>query len=376
MKSFRLLILVAVLLALLFFSGWIGFHSFIHSDLFREWLSKRVSRSIRVNGQLEPLTWEGSSFRSAGFSAKGTGKGKLRTLEITNLSAQFDWWQLLKGAWVINQVDADKVVAAVGKRPNETASAESPKHPPGFSLSNLLPSELRIEHLYIASANLHWETDRGDTGQLVGAKISATRGGPDRWDVEATGGNARHAAYPELHVEQVHAVVSQNSIEILAANAQTAGARWPTQTAEQFHERPASVMSSAPNKESAAELMTLARPIGARLVGFQLRSIPFRTAGRTKTKGKRPCDRLRSIALHFVKPPRLAKVVRAAGFRSDSEQRQRRLSISAKHARTHSRDKVSLTSGPFARGPGLPLLQRKTKAPQLQPEPSTRNVQK
>jgi hypothetical protein len=222
-KSFRLLILVAVLLALLFFSGWIGFHSFIQSDLFREWLSKRVSRSIRVNGQLEPLTWEGSSFRSAGFSAKGTGKSKLRTLEITNLSAQVDWWQLLKGAWVIDQVNADKVVAMVGKRPNETASAESPKQPPGFSLSNLLPSELRIEHLYIASANLHWETDRGDTGQFVGTKVSATRSGPDRWDVEANGGSARHAAYPELHVEQVHAVVSQNSIEILAANAQTAG---------------------------------------------------------------------------------------------------------------------------------------------------------
>jgi hypothetical protein len=224
-KSFRLLILVAALFALLLFSGWIGFHSFIQSDSFREWLSKRVSRSIRVNGQLEPLSWEGSSFHSAGFSATGTGKSKLRTLEITNLSAQVDWWQLLKGAWVINQLDADKVVAVVGKRPNETAApaAESPKQPPGFSLSSLLPSELRIEHLYIASANLHWETVRGDTGQLVGTKVSVTRRGPDRWDVEATGGSARHAAYPELHVEQVHAAVTQDTIEILDANAQTAG---------------------------------------------------------------------------------------------------------------------------------------------------------
>ncbi|HTD15521.1 MAG TPA: hypothetical protein VK673_10095, partial [Chthoniobacterales bacterium] len=113
MKSFRLLILVAALLALLLFSGWIGFHSFIQSDSFREWLSKKISRSIHANGQLEPLTWEGSLFRSAGFSAKGTGKSKLRSLEVTNLSAQVDWWQLLKGAWVINQLAADKVVADV-----------------------------------------------------------------------------------------------------------------------------------------------------------------------------------------------------------------------------------------------------------------------
>ena len=168
MKSFRLLILLAALLALVFFSGWFGFHSYIQSDLFREWLSKKISRSIRVNGQLEPLTWEGSLFRSAGFSGKGNGKSKLRSLEVTNLSAHVDWWQLLKGSWVINQLDADKVVAVVGKRPTETASpaAELPKQPPGFSLSNLLPSELRIEHLYIASANLHWETDYGDSGQF------------------------------------------------------------------------------------------------------------------------------------------------------------------------------------------------------------------
>jgi len=224
-KSFRLLILVAALLALLFFSGWIGFHSFIQSDSFREWLSKKISRSIHVNGQLEPLTWEGSLFRSAGFSAKGSGKSKLRSLEVTNLSAQVDWGQLLKGAWVINQLNADKVVAVVGKRPSDTASPapDSTKQPSGLSLSNLLPSELRIEHLYIASANLHWETDRGDTGQFVDTKVSVTRSGPDRWNVEAIGGNARHAAYPDLHVEQMHAAVNQDSIEILDANAQATG---------------------------------------------------------------------------------------------------------------------------------------------------------
>src|SRR5580692_9284889 len=85
LKSFRLLILVAALLMLALFSGWIGFHSFIQSDSFREWLSKRVSRSIHADGQFEPLIWEGSSFRSAGFSAKGVGKSKLRSLQITNL---------------------------------------------------------------------------------------------------------------------------------------------------------------------------------------------------------------------------------------------------------------------------------------------------
>ena len=202
-----------------------GFHYFIQSDSFREWLSKNVSRSIHANGQFEPLIWEGSSFRSAGFSAKGVGRSKLRSLQITNLSAHVDWSQLLKGVWVIDQINADRVEAVIGKKPAETASPtpELERSTSGFKLSNFLPSEVRIEHLYSASAILHWQTNNGDTGQFTGTKVSVTQSDPDRWEVEAIGGNARHAAYPELHVEQVHASVSRDSITIRDAKAQAAG---------------------------------------------------------------------------------------------------------------------------------------------------------
>ena len=225
LKSFRLLILVAALLMLVFFSGWIGFHSFIQSDSFREWLSKRVSRSIHADGQFEPLIWEGSSFRSAGFSAKGVGKSKLRSLQITNLSAHIDWWQLPKGIWMIDQINADKVEAVIGKGPAKTASpvSDSPNQSFGLNFTKFLPSELRVERLYFASTNLHWETNHGDKGQFIGTKVSVTQSGPDRWDVDAIGGNVHQAAYPELHVEQVHCSVGQDSIAIREAKAQTAG---------------------------------------------------------------------------------------------------------------------------------------------------------
>jgi hypothetical protein len=222
-KSLRLLIFVAALLVLAFFSGWIGIHSFIQSDSFREWLSKKVSRSIHADGQFEPLIWEGSSFRSAGFSAKGIGKSKLRSLQITNLSAHIDWWKLPKGTWMIDQIRADKVEAVIGKGTAKTTPPGSPKESFGLNLPDFLPSELRVEHLYFASADLHWETNHGDTGQFIGTKLSVTERGPDRWDVDAIGGNVHHAAYPELHIEEVHGSVDQDSVAIREAKAQTAG---------------------------------------------------------------------------------------------------------------------------------------------------------
>ena len=103
------------------------------------------------------------------------------------------------------------------KLPNAT------KQPHSSNLPNFLPSELRIEQLYVASASLHWETKRGDFGQFVGTKLTVARKGPDQWDAVAIGGNARHAAYPPLEVDHVHATASKESIVIHNAKALAEG---------------------------------------------------------------------------------------------------------------------------------------------------------
>jgi hypothetical protein len=220
-KSTRLLILVTVLLILVFFSGWFGLHTFIQSDSFRDWLSKKVGHALHVDGQFEPLTWEGSSFRSAGFTGVGTAKSKLRLLRITNISAHFDLRQLLKGQWVIDHVSAEKVEALVGKKiAGTSAQAVAPaQQPPVPNLPNFLPSDFRIEQVYVASADLHWETNHGETGQFIGTKLTATLKGPDQWDVTAIGGNARHASYPALQVDSLQAEVGRDSIVIRDAKA-------------------------------------------------------------------------------------------------------------------------------------------------------------
>jgi hypothetical protein len=181
-----------------------------------------VSRTIRADGRFEPLTWEGSNFRSAGFSAAGNPKSKLRSLEITNISAHIDWRQLLKGQFVIDQVNAEKIEAVVGKSAAKP-SPEPAHRPQGFKFSNLLPSEIRVAHFYVADANLHWQTNRGDSGQFTGAKISGTQSQPDQWDMEAVGGKVQHAAYPVMEVERAHGTISRESIVIQDAKAGLAG---------------------------------------------------------------------------------------------------------------------------------------------------------
>ena len=218
----RLLILFGALLILIF-ASWIGLHFFVQSDSFRDWLAKKVSRSIRADGQFEPLTWEGSNFRSAGFSAIGNPKSKLRSLKITNISAHIDWRQLLKGHFVLDYVNAEKIEAEVGKGAAANPSPEPTHRPPAFKFADLLPSEVRIDHFYVADANLRWQTNRGDTGKYTGAKISGGQRQPDLWDIEVIGGKVQHAAYPVIEVEAAHGTISRESIVIQDAKAALAG---------------------------------------------------------------------------------------------------------------------------------------------------------
>lgn len=218
----RLLIALGAILILILFSAWIGFYFFVRGDSFRDWLSKKVSRSFQADGRFEPLTWEGSSFRSAGFSATGNPKSKLRSLRITNISAHIDWHQLLKGQLVIDNVNMEKIEADLGKGVTQ-ATPEAAHQAPGFKFSNLLPSQLRVDHFYVADANVHWRTTRGDSGQLTNTKISATQRQPDQWDVEAIGGKVQHAAYPLIEIERTEGTIDREAITIRDAKAALSG---------------------------------------------------------------------------------------------------------------------------------------------------------
>jgi hypothetical protein len=223
MKIGRLLIFGSLLVLVVIFGGWIGLRFFIQSDSFRDWLGKRVGRSLHAEAKFEPLTWEGWTFRSAGFSLTGTGKSKLRSLQMRNVSAHIDLRQVLKGELTVDLITADAADAVVGK--NRAPVPKPPPHPKEFAikLPKFIHPELKVERLNVTAANIHWTTNAGETGQYTGFKLIATRTGPDQWDAIAEGGAARHATYPELQVENVRALVSRDSIMIAESKAAVYG---------------------------------------------------------------------------------------------------------------------------------------------------------
>jgi hypothetical protein len=219
MKMSRLFIFGSLFVLVIIFGGWFGLRFFIQSDAFREWLGRRVGRSLHAEVKFEPLTWEGWTFRSASFSAIGTGKRKLRSLHMRNLTAHIDWKQLLKGQLLVDLITADEADAAFGK--NRAPIPKPGPHPKEFAikLPKFFHTEVKVEQVRVTSADIHWTTNRGENGQYTGFKLIVTRTGPDQWDAITEGGAAQHATYPELQVEHVHALVSRDSITIAESRA-------------------------------------------------------------------------------------------------------------------------------------------------------------
>jgi hypothetical protein len=224
-KKSRILIITGLVLVLLVVSGWLGVRSFVQGDNFRQWLSKKVSQSLHVDGQFESLTWEGASFSSPKFNAVGAGGSKLTSLILTDVSAHFDFWQIFKWHWVIDRVSVNQVDAVVGKRPTQLAHLKSNGHTDGIRLPDFVPSELIIEHIYLPLVNLHWETHQGQTGEWIGASIDAKGEGKGQWQIKATGGLVRHAEFPQLKINDGDATLSHDSIAIhdLEAQVMTGG---------------------------------------------------------------------------------------------------------------------------------------------------------
>jgi len=223
MKSRRLFIFGSLFVLVIIFGGWFGLRFFIQSDAFRDWLGRRVGRSLHVEARFEPLTWEGWTFRSAGFFATGTGKRKLRSLQMRNVTAHIDWKQLLKGQLLVDLITADEAEVAVGKNQAPVPKSQPHAKELAIKLPKFLHPELKVEQLRVTATDIHWTTNHGQTGQYRGFKLIATRTGPDQWDAIAEGGAARHATYPELQVEHVHALANRDSVTIAESRAAVYG---------------------------------------------------------------------------------------------------------------------------------------------------------
>jgi len=211
-----LIVFAAVIISLLF-GGGIALYSFVHGDACRDWLTRRLNRSLRVDGKLEPIAWDGMTFSSSGYSGTGQAKSRINSLDANGITAHLNWPALLARTWDLDQVNVEKVNAYLGKPITKQEGQKGAAGSSGINLPQLISFNFQIDHIAINQGNLHWSAGQNQAGELLGTKIIATRRDEDSWDVSASGGKAQHTGLPSVTLDSLSASTGSKGVTITQA---------------------------------------------------------------------------------------------------------------------------------------------------------------
>ena len=210
------MILAALILCLLL-GGAVALYSFVHSDACSAWLAHRLNHSLRIDGKLQPISWNGSSFSSTDYSGTGRAKSRVSSLEANNISAHLNWPMLLARTWDLDQVSVEKATVYVGKKVQSPEQQKTSSSGSGINLPNLITFDFQIGRITINEGNLHWSAGKDELGELLGTKVIATRRGEDAWDISASGGKAQHSGLPPMTLESLAASTESKGVTIAQA---------------------------------------------------------------------------------------------------------------------------------------------------------------
>lgn len=163
----------------------------LHSEEFRAFLSSQVGRAIGVEGQFDPLRWDGLAVRSDGFHG---GEGRpLREIHIEGLQTEIGLGGFWRGVWEVQGFRIRRLELNLDARspePSEALAQQPPASSPPSSRKRrgFLPQEVELQGLEVGEVVLEAEMKKG-TARLRGMQMRAAPGsGRQTFDVELTGG--------------------------------------------------------------------------------------------------------------------------------------------------------------------------------------------
>ena len=218
MKHWRTLVAVLAVLALALVGGWIGLQAFASSPLCRDWISKRIGRSLHATGSLTDFSWNKTNFYSSHYQAVGNPGSRLISLDARNLSAHLVFPKLFAGIWEFDEFTVGQADLRLGKQPSVN---QQPNPVTGLSLNWLHGPSFRfeIEHILLNEINVSWQTD-STQGSITGTRADARRKDNKAWDIALQGGRVAIADLPKFTVVSAQGMAEPKQIRINSAQLQ------------------------------------------------------------------------------------------------------------------------------------------------------------
>jgi hypothetical protein len=191
-------VLGAVLLAVVAafgFSLWLN--AYLHGDKFRVLVSVKTSEFLCASGQYMPFHWNGASVYSDGYAARGLPGAAFAELRADQIRAEFQPQGILHHAWRINELNIQRIDAALGRNDAARRAVRPATVAGGAPASMWAPNRLEVLRTQIQDVNLSWSN-----GALRQLRVVLEPEG-QALVARGFGGTLRQSGWPVLKVDHV-----------------------------------------------------------------------------------------------------------------------------------------------------------------------------
>ena len=187
------LVVLAVILAI---GGRAWIESYLKSDRFRAFVSRKTSETLAAQGEFAPLHFSGTTFYSDGFKARGSTQSWFSEMRIDQIRADVSARRFFDRVWQIERIEAQQLAIRLDGPRIELPPA--PPVPPDTIKprgGRWFPDRVEIGSAAIRETSLSWGGTDASSGSLerTALGIAPHEGG---WNILGTGGRLRHGGFP------------------------------------------------------------------------------------------------------------------------------------------------------------------------------------
>lgn len=189
----------------------------VENDSFRSMLSKEVSKSMKTDGQFEPLHLDGLTVSTSGYKSQGWPGEAIGGLEAHQIQGHFNPWALFWRLWQLDHIFIDHGRFSLRTPDDALKRVPPPERRPWYAW--LMPQRFDCRWIDCAHGEVEFPF-RNQTGRLRDVTIGATMIGRD-FKYFIKNGSVEFPLLPNLSVQNLVLLVTRQAADI--ENAQLRG---------------------------------------------------------------------------------------------------------------------------------------------------------
>lgn len=186
--------------------------SYAQSEGFRRMITKATNKGLKLEGEFDPLRYDGGwEISTDGFASKGRPGEAITFLNAQNVKGKFNPWAVFHGVWEVSTIYIETAQLGLGQ-PNDAIKVPFPVEPRPF-YANLMPQRFVPSMTFCPRSDLTFSFADKEA-HIDTMEVTVLPYGEKDWNISGKKGLLRMALLPELNVDYTQFITARNYLDI------------------------------------------------------------------------------------------------------------------------------------------------------------------